>query len=154
MVNPETGKVKLILMTEEYCHRFENCAQNCLGRRTKRKLGVLRLNSNFVFDRANGFGRDGDKLDAHPYALEAIPDFASSLDLDSGSRKPEAQFQDRAFGILRSRVDEHAVRAKVRRPDANVFLEAFVDRPPLRIHFELEFYAARLMGIRSVNRMA
>jgi hypothetical protein len=26
--------------------------------------------------------------------------------------------------------------------------------PPLRIHFELEFYAARLMGIRSVNRMA
>lgn len=91
------------------------------------QLLVLRLKSNLIFDRANEFGRNGDKLDAYPHALEAITDLASSLDYDAGSREPEAQFQDRALGILGACVDEHAVRAQVRGPNINVFFESFVN---------------------------
>jgi hypothetical protein len=91
------------------------------------QLLVLRLKSNLIFDRVNGFGRNCDKLDAYPHALEAIADLAPSLDYHSGSREPEAKFQDRALGILRARIDEHAVRTKVRRPNANVFLESFIN---------------------------
>jgi hypothetical protein len=88
---------------------------------------MLRLKSNLIFDRANEFGRYCDKLDAYPHALEAIADLASSLDYDAGSRKPEAKLQDRALGIFLACIDEHAVRAKVGRPNPNVFLESFIN---------------------------
>src|SRR6266851_7085253 len=93
----------------------------------KRQLSVVRHNSNFILDRANGFGVDADEFDAYPYSLEAIAHLAASLDRDAGTREPEAEFQDRALGILRAGVDEHAVRANVWRPNADVFLESFVD---------------------------
>jgi hypothetical protein len=91
------------------------------------QLGRLRQNSNFVFDCLDGFGGDADELDAYSHSLEAIADLAASLDRDAGSREPEAEFQDRALRIFRAGVDEHAVRAKVRRPNTNVFLEPFVN---------------------------
>src|ERR1700688_3947680 len=91
------------------------------------RLGGLRIHSNFIFDCLHEFGRNGDKFDAHSYSPEAIADLAASLEHDAGSREPEAQFQDRALRILRARVDEHAMQAKVRRPNGNVLLEAFVN---------------------------
>src|SRR5579864_8976319 len=97
MVNPETRNVKPILITEEYRRRFgtKNWKTNfkLRGKGGESELRVLRLNSDFIFNGANGFGRDGDKLDAHPHPLEAITDFAPSLDRDSGPRELEAQFQ-------------------------------------------------------------
>jgi hypothetical protein len=87
----------------------------------------MRLNPNLIFDGPYIFGRNGHKFDAYPHSPEAIADLAASLDHDAGSREPEAQFQNRTFRILCSRVNEHAVRADVGRPDTDVFLEAFVD---------------------------
>jgi hypothetical protein len=87
----------------------------------------LRLKSNFVFDGLDGFGGNAEEFDAYSYSPEAIADLAPSLDHDAASREPEAKFQDRALRILRAGVDEHAVRAQVRRPNTNVFLESFVD---------------------------
>jgi hypothetical protein len=89
-------------------------------------LGLLRLNSNFVFDRLYRFRTNGDKLDAHSHAPEAVANLASSLDYNPGSCEPEAQFQNRTLGIFIAGVDEHAMWAKVRRPNANVLLEAFI----------------------------
>src|SRR5260221_8986531 len=90
-------------------------------------LGPVRRDCNFILDRANELGGNGDKLDAYSDSLEAIADLAGSLDHDAGSRKPEAKFQDRPLRIIITCIDEHAVRTKVRRPNTNVFLESLVN---------------------------
>ncbi len=127
MVNPDPGNVKSNLIENEYEQGFGKLRRGKLGGLGECLLSALRLNSNFIFDCFYGLGTNGDKLDAHSYAPEAIADLASSLDHDSGSREAEAQFQDCSLGILIARVDEHAVRAQVRGPYANVFLESFVN---------------------------
>jgi hypothetical protein len=96
-------------------------------RRQARGLRTVRHNSNLIFDGLDRFRWYRDKLDAHSDSPEAIADLAPGLDHNAGSRKLESQFQNRALRIFGSRVNEHAVRADVGRPDTDVFLEAFVD---------------------------
>ena len=89
-------------------------------------LSAGQVNGYFFFNRASTFGWSIDKLDADPHALKAISDFTSSLDDDTSARKSKTQLEDCPFGEFISRIDEHTVRAEVRRPHGNFFRGAFV----------------------------
>jgi hypothetical protein len=104
-------------------------------------LFTLHLKPNFMLDCLYRFRRNGEEFHANANAPEAIADFAPSLNYDPRTRKPESQFQDSAFRIIIAGVNEHAVRAKVGRPNANIFLETFVDHG--------QFTELRMAGIPS-----
>lgn len=76
------------------------------------KLGEI---SKLFFNRPNRVSPKPDKLDPDPNARQAIAYFASSLDLDVGSRQAKSQINDRSFRQMCRSVHEHPVRGEVRR---------------------------------------
>jgi hypothetical protein len=100
-----------------------------IGSSSFKRLSLLlagQVNGYFFFNRARTFGRSVDKLDADPHTLKAISDFTSSLDDNTSARKSKTQLEDCPFGEFISRIDEHTVRAEVRRPHGNFFRGTFV----------------------------
>src|ERR1700704_4761507 len=123
--HPETDGRKQCRCIDLSCGR----GRESIGSSSRTRLCFLlagQVNGYFFFNRAGTLGRSVDKLDADPHTLKAISDFTSSLDDDTSARESKTQFEDCPFGEFISRIDEHTVRAEVRRPHGNFFRGTFV----------------------------
>src|SRR5215470_857969 len=87
---------------------------------------VTRGGLDLVFDRAQGVGRDVNKLHTYADLGEAVANLATGMDQNARKGKTEADVENSAFGEDATCVDEHAARGNVGRTGDDVVAFAFV----------------------------
>jgi hypothetical protein len=88
--------------------------------------GLAAIGSNFLFYSPDSIGRNLNKLHTDANPGETIPYLTASADLDACFCQAKLNVEYCAFGKAPIRVDEHSLRADIRRTRCDVFAIAFI----------------------------